>query len=179
MDKNINFREENINGFVFLSTVPEHNKIKDKILSLISETGKYSNIFRDVQKISNTDWHVTSSLPRPYIDFVFPIFDLHNQKLMEHVGYNSVDSIDIWYQQYESGDFHTWHTHKRAMFSNIYYVDLPDKSPKTTFKVGSNEFEINIKEGDILSFPSYLIHCSKPNKSNKTKTIISFNSNFS
>ena len=36
------------------------------------------------------------------------------------------------------------------------------------------EFDIDVQEGDILTFPSSYLHCSKPNKSDFTKTIIGF-----
>jgi hypothetical protein len=37
--------------------------------------------------------------------------------------------------------------------------------------------KFSVKEGDILIFPSFILHRGKRNKSNKTKTIISFNCN--
>ena len=40
------------------------------------------------------------------------------------------------------------------------------------------EVPIEVEEGTILTFPSWLIHSSPINTSDKTKTIISFNSSF-
>ena len=34
---------------------------------------------------------------------------------------------------------------------------------------------IDISEGDILSFPAFLVHSSRINKSNKRKIVIAFN----
>jgi ectoine hydroxylase-related dioxygenase (phytanoyl-CoA dioxygenase family) len=51
-------------------------------------------------------------------------------------------------------------------------------TPKTSFKLfDKSEIEIEMNEGEILIFPSYLEHISKSNKSDKIKTIISFNIN--
>ena len=36
----------------------------------------------------------------------------------------------------------------------------------------------NVKEGDLLTFPAFMIHRSDEIKNKKRKTIISFNSNF-
>ena len=81
---------------------------------------------------------------------------------------------NIWFQQYEQHDKHDWHTHTESQFTNIYYVELPDGEKTELF----DEVDIDIKEGDILSFPAYIFHRSKPNISNQRKTVISFNSSF-
>jgi uncharacterized RmlC-like cupin family protein len=56
---------------------------------------------------------------------------------------------------------------------------MPDDCPQTEIINPYNQKEIikvDVKEGDILTFPSFVIHRAPVNKSNKTKTIISFNS---
>ena len=84
--------------------------------------------------------------------------------------------FNYWFQQYKKKDFHTWHIHGGCNFSCVYYVDIDDNCSKTTFRLlDGSEFDVAVKEGDVLVFPSYMPHTSKPNKSNKTKTIISFN----
>jgi hypothetical protein len=60
----------------------------------------------------------------------------------------------------------------------VYYLELPTDGPKTVFKNPFNSEEIiypDVKEGDILTFPSILEHCSPSNNSTHRKTIISFN----
>jgi len=61
------------------------------------------------------------------------------------------------------------------LYSNIYYLDLPEGTSKTTFKFIDKEFEVDVEEGDILTFPGSMLHCSKPNTSEHTKTVIAFN----
>jgi hypothetical protein len=64
----------------------------------------------------------------------------------------------------------------------VYYLDLPDHAPKTQLINPFNQEQIvmpDIKEGDILVFPSYVIHRAPKIKENINKTIISFNCNFS
>jgi ectoine hydroxylase-related dioxygenase (phytanoyl-CoA dioxygenase family) len=85
---------------------------------------------------------------------------------------------NVWIQQYEKGDSHGWHTHENCNFSNVYYIDLNGECPKTHFKFRGFEFEIPVKEGQILTFPGYIAHCSKENKSDYVKSVLAFNSSF-
>ena len=85
-----------------------------------------------------------------------------------------------WFQQYWQFDKHDWHTHGQAQFANIYYLELPDKNNKTEFfNVLDQKIikEIEIEEGDLITFPAYIIHRSNTNSA-KQKTVISFNSSF-
>ncbi len=74
---------------------------------------------------------------------------------------------------------HGWHTHSDN-YTGVYYLELPDETPKTQIVNPLNQTEIidlDIKEGDIVLFPSFIIHRAPINKSNKRKTIISFDIN--
>jgi hypothetical protein len=165
----------NIEAPVFLREVKEHKKIKQKILDSISEMGTFSaKIAND--NIMNTDYFLSSSLERKYSNIVFPIIEDHYRGLQE-IGYRNVYLDNYWYQQYGKDDTHDWHVHSNCMFSSVYYVDLDEKNPKTSFKCLEREFDIEVSEGYILTFPSYLFHRSKKNDSDYVKTVISFNSN--
>ena len=156
--------------------VENHNEIKQSLLELIESIGTHSIIIKDSLQISNSDWHLNNSYTRNY----FNIFD---KIAVEHV--NKVKDIllidydliikNYWFQQYNKYDYHNYHVHGTCLFGNVYYVDLPEKSSKTSFKFLDKEFQIDVEEGDILTFPSSYMHCSKPNQSDYTKTVISFN----
>jgi ectoine hydroxylase-related dioxygenase (phytanoyl-CoA dioxygenase family) len=45
------------------------------------------------------------------------------------------------------------------------------------FEYMGEEFQIDVKEGDYVVFPSMLKHCSKPNETQERKTIIALNIN--
>ena len=91
------------------------------------------------------------------------------------VNYNITNG---WYQQYRKGAYHQYHNHVRANFTNIFYLELPDSNYKTIIKDDDGKLiSFQVKEGDLITFPAYLLHKSKPNGV-KRKTIISFNSNF-
>jgi hypothetical protein len=161
----------------YLYDVPNHAEVKPLILESIKSMGTHC-VVKEGQQISNTDWHLSPERERPYFEYVKPIIDAHTQALTKSANLFESDYgikfTHYWFQQYAKGDYHTWHIHEYCLFANVYYVDLPDGAAKTSFKVGDKEFEVEVAEGQILTFPSCFFHCSKPNPA-KTKTVISFN----
>lgn len=167
---------DHIKSTIFVSPVEDHNLLKRNILLSIEKMGRFGMV-NSVNNLYNTDWYLNASIVRPYYSIVEPHLTSHNNKVMEYYGYTGVLTTNYWVQQYAKGGFHTWHTHENCTFSNVYYVDFGSSSPKTTFKFRGEEFEVDVAEGSILTFPSYLIHCSKPNPADEIKTVIAFNSN--
>ena len=162
--------------YFYTYEVPNHSEVKNKILEAIASEGVFSLEVSD-QKIFNSDWHLHANHNRPYVQHFYPVIEKHVQKLTETVGMPPNINLSLrnfWFQQYKEGDCHGWHIHGSAVFSNVYYVDLPDGAAKTSFKVDGKEFEIEVSEGQILTFPSCFLHCSKPNPTG-VKTVISFN----
>ena len=95
----------------------------------------------------------------------------------KELGYNWFNVVDIWFQQYECESEHDWHLHGNN-YTGVYFLDLPEDSPKTMFKDPMDskiKKEFDVSEGDILIFPSFIIHKAPKNNSIKTKTIISWN----
>jgi hypothetical protein len=163
-------------SFPFIITdVKKHNKIKPLILKDIESIGKHS-LIEDDQKISNSDWYLPSNIERTYFSHITDtIFELRNN-IVKQFNYSTPSTnLQFWFQQYEKGDHHGWHVHFGCMFSNVYYVDLPEGASKTSLKVLDKEIEVDVKEGQILTFPSCFLHTSKPNKSEKVKTVIAVN----
>ena len=71
------------------------------------------------------------------------------------------------------------HTRLRTVCQHIY-LELPNNEDKTDFfSILDKKIitDIDIKEGDLITFPAYILHRSNTN-SMKRKTIISFNSSF-
>ena len=163
---------------VFVSDVDGHEDIKRSILEDINKNSIFSIYDQGRESIHNTDFYIDKQFNYcNYPNIAIPIFEKHNRALTNFLGYDvGIVTKEIWYQQYATGDFHCWHRHNGCTFSNVYYVELPEKSSKTTFRFLKQEFVVDVKEGQILTFPSFLYHCSKPNQSKNIKTIISFNS---
>ena len=87
---------------------------------------------------------------------------------------------DIWFVEYQSGDYHSPHTHESARFSGILYVNLDEQNPTTTFIQpwysywGTKQITVEVKEGTLIIVPSHLLHYSRPNESDNKKTVLSF-----
>jgi hypothetical protein len=152
-----------------------HDEIKPEIMKGIQEMGTHS-LVEEGQRISNTDWHLGPRYKRPYGNYVLDITQIHIEMVKEIINIpgDTITMGNYWFQQYAEGDYHDWHLHANATFSNVYYVDLPDGASKTSFRAGEITFEVPVKEGQILTFPACFAHCSKPNPVG-VKTIISFN----
>ena len=170
----MNFKKLPIETNFWVSSTNNHGEIKPKILDAIASMGEHS-LIEAKQKIFNTDWHLNSNYARPYWSIVFPLVAQHHKNIEDcFSGNEEIKTQNYWFQQYKLNDHHDWHSHA-TMFSNIYYVSLPQNSV-TTFSFNKKEFTIEVQEGDIVTFPSVFEHCSKPNTTQEIKTIISYNS---
>ena len=158
----------------------------------------YSNVERDyTSHISKTNWqddifgeewaqiwpHFLS--PADQIQVVNSIKDNYPGR-----DWSSGEVTESWFNQYiaESGAEHPWHHHADSErvagqknpsihLANIYYVELPDKSLTTILKDPETGKEIipDVKEGQILSFATDILHKSPRNFTESRKTVISFN----
>lgn len=163
---------------IIITEVENHSQIKQTILDQIADGGVYG-MQNKHQKIYNTDVHMGSNFPKPYLVTAREGITKHNievARLLNCPEHCTIATTNAWYQQYQTGDWHDWHSHPGCNLSNVYYVQLEEANPKTTFKYMGKVYQIDIKEGMIITFPSYLLHYSPVNQSNSTKTVIAYNS---
>jgi len=162
-----------IESEILISDIPKHTKYKEKLLKLIDESPEIA--FNDITK---TDWTIPSDITRDY-HLMFRR-QIANPLLFDQVKYFKADNflIDaIWFQQYKENSFHKFHNHPYSNFTNVYFLELPNKEDKTQIKVNDKIIDYDIEEGQVLTFPGYVLH-SAPKTKGKRKTIISFNTNF-
>ena len=96
----------------------------------------------------------------------------------------SCSLTNAWFVRYQKGDQQTVHNHSGWGFSGIIYLEYDSKVHTPTFFVApwqdartdttSIVSPANVKEGDMLIFPSYTLHFVNPNQSRKRRTILSF-----
>jgi predicted 2-oxoglutarate/Fe(II)-dependent dioxygenase YbiX len=158
----------------------DHNRLKQRLLDLI-ETSDYSspNIPSAEVNITRTDWHKSSNFDREWAKEIAKPLGDHMLEVYKDLGYDGFTLHELWFQQYLKNSGHGWHTHS-ANFTNVYYLELPTDAPKTQIVNSFNQteiIEVDVKEGDILVFPSFVVHRATPNLCNKRKTIISYNTN--
>lgn len=157
-----------------------HKEIKQNLLNLINQSN-YSPLNDPgcETDITKTDWHLSKDFNRPWVKYLSNFLLDPMLQIYKDLGYDGYTLHELWFQQYEQLSGHGWHTHS-ANFTNVYYLDMPDDAPKIQIVNAYNQVEIvelDVKEGDIVVFPSFVIHRSPKNLSNNKKTIISFNTN--
>ena len=113
-------------------------------------------------------------IQRPWTSFFLPLLIPFMRNRMANLHYTDIKIQALWFQQYYQNSFHGWHTHGNN-WTSVYYLDLPDDSPKTELIINDKLVIPEISEGDIITFPSHIIHRAAPNKSSLPKTIISWN----
>ena len=125
------------------------------------------------------DWNSNEDVEKDYQSYIKPYLISHTAELFKNYNSLGIRFGNLWFQQYESYNKHDWHIHGLCHFTNVYFLELEDPEIKTEIKdLYGTVINYSAKEGDILSFPSFLYHRSPTNNSKKRKTVISFNINF-
>ena len=158
----------------------QHSDLKDQILTAINEQPEWERLVEtnDAVDISRCDWSTSRyDYSRPWLELLRPSLFKHLEQVTAELKYAEFKIREIWFQQYQHNSVHGWHVHG-SNWTNVYFLELPDDCPKTQFINPYNQVDVHefdIKEGDILTFPSFVIHRAPINQSTKRKTIISWN----
>jgi|TARA_R100001460_G_C3527356_1_gene173174 hypothetical protein len=160
-----------------------HLKIKKQLISLLKKADfdfleSKNDYFGDL--IHRLDWNNSTNFSRKWVKFLQPYLHKHLKNFANVLGYQDIRFINLWFQQYNQKGKHGWHIHGDN-YTGVYYVKLSNKSAKTELINPFSQNEkiiIDAKEGDIVIFPSYIIHRAPTQKEKINKIIISFNINF-
>lgn len=95
------------------------------------------------------------------------------------------DITQVWFQEYENGMDHSAHIHGVLGYSSIIFIDFCEEHDSPVFispyicSIRGNHIMVSpkVNEGDIVFFPSNILHFAPPNKSNSKRIICSFNMN--
>lgn len=177
------FKKYFIHSPFVISEFPLHKKIKKDLLNKLAKSKGSS--FKNKKghmndDLSKTDWPLSDNFERPWVKKYGGVIKDFLIEQAIHLGFTSISLSKIWFQQYKKYQTHGWHQHARN-YTGVYYLEYPKGSEPTQFLAPQNlgkTFSLKVKEGDIIIFPSYIIHRSPPLKSNKRKTIISWNIDF-
>jgi hypothetical protein len=89
-----------------------------------------------------------------------------------------------WFERSGQFDYHTVHNHGYHGFSSVVFIKFDENAHEATKFVcpyyGFLHQDViihspDVKEGDIIFFPSCISHFTNPNKSKKERLILSFN----
>jgi hypothetical protein len=156
----------------------DHNKIKETLLNLISKaenTELYEVLEnKTTMSINKCDWSISSDQNRKWVNFFAPYLRDNFDRFFKELGFlNNYIIKNLWFQQYVPGDKHGWHVHADN-YTGVYYLNF-DGVDKTQLinPYDKAVIDIEAKEGDLIIFPSSVVHRCPTVSANKT--IISFN----
>ncbi len=172
---------------------------------LLSEGARLRALDAGVQKSNRGGWHSDGDLfdnPAACIQklravAVAAVFDL-TRNVTTKVDPETLDmKISAWMNANPRGGFNAPHTHPGAHWSGVYYVSQPAATEGTS---GMIEFldprsdlpnwrilqakafrpkrKIRPAAGEIVLFPSYLVHWVYPNETDEERVTIAFNLTF-
>ena len=169
-----------LSDYYYVNTIIEHNKHKDAILSDITNMSVEKSQ-SDFENISNFDYRRSNDVKRNYEKKFLDLITPYVAEIGNHLGFIKYHIHSFWFQQYIENDFHSWHNHHSCNFTNVYFLELPEKEFATQlYDIQANKIiEIqNISEGCMITFPGHYIHRSPILNSTKRKSIISFNTSY-
>ena len=83
----------------------------------------------------------------------------------------------MWFHRMDKGDYDNWHNHSYCQWVGVYYVDLKEGQQTLLQDHQGNIYQPDVKEGQLIIFPSSYMHKS-PDVTDR-KTVINFNFNVS
>lgn len=115
-----------------------------------------------------------------YSDEFVNVFNPELQLFRKEADIDTVFISDIWFVEYEKGDYQLPHTHESSRYTGLLYVCLTDDNPPTTIVQpwysywGTKQIQPDVKEGTMMFIPSHLLHFSQTNRVDNIKSVLSF-----
>mgnify|MGYP000388917870 FL=1 len=160
-----------------------HSVMKETLLSMIDKSYNDNLNVKDEyygDEIHRLDWSKNLNYDRKWVKYIKPRLEEHFTICANDLNYKECEVRGMWYQQYLTNNVHGWHTHGEN-YTGVYYLELPKDAPKTELIDQYDihkKITIDAKEGDIVIFPSFIIHRAPKITNDTRKTIISFNLQF-
>ena len=112
------------------------------------------------------------------------VVDVIKPYLKDFMDGNPVEFVEMWYQKYYNMVEHKTHCHGFTGWSSIIYAEFDPKVHESTrffspfrqpWDCDVEVFQPEVKEGDMILFPSSLLHEAPVNRTDTRRTIISYN----
>ena len=95
---------------------------------------------------------------------------------------NEVWLTDVWSVTYEQGDYQATHNHSSTGLSGLLHLEIPADGPQLNIIMPWNDwihddtkyYSVKYKVGTMMVMPSFLLHSSEVNLSDKRKRVISW-----
>ena len=165
---------------VWVHELESHKIIKPKIINLIEN---YEQVGDCPDPVTKTDFY-DDTRPNQHPNY-FSILEQNAVSLWKEIcnkyWVKDFTTSGCWFQQYVNNSWHGWHVHGNSSISLSYLLELPERKFSTEFVdiERNTTFQVDVEEGDVIIFPSYIIHRSPIiTDSNVRKTTIAINLNF-
>jgi len=187
-----NTQTMNLFGFpIHKVAVSDWENKKSKLLKLID----FSDTSDQYCDSCDTDFYKYNN-KAPYLNEFIDIVQTDLDKLVDYYThlfrnryggdypFKSFDKWTLWSQRYGKRQYHGVHNHGLMKISCVLYVEFDDKLhfPTTFYSPHPNPYFGNtdkvsppVVEGDIVTFPSVLLHESPASQTETPRTIMSFN----
>ena len=130
-----------------------------------------------------TDFFISSKVQEmpSYFNTVLDVIKPYLKNFMDG---NPVEFVEMWYQKYYNMVEHKTHCHGFTGWSSIIYVEFDPKVHESTrffspfrqpWDCDVEVFQPKVKEGDMILFPSSLLHEAPVSRTDTRRTIISYN----
>jgi uncharacterized protein (TIGR02466 family) len=188
-------RHEIFSTPIWINQLPNHKKFKEQFFPYISEDKYFDTVDRWGSSSEATfDTDVNDKLPwNDLINEASEQVDIFLQCLEPMHPYRI--GTDAWLNRYTKGNFQEVHNHcgEGNFFSAVYFLETPKNTGEFLFFDDSTDFyatmnfhkifkhqfgssfKVNVKEGDILIFPSHILHQVTQNSSNQIRATIAMN----
>ena len=112
------------------------------------------------------------------------VVDVIKPYLKDFMDGNPVEFVEMWYQKYYNMVEHKTHCHGFTGWSSIIYVEFDPKVHESTrffspfrqpWDCDVEVFQPKVKEGDMIIFPSSVLHEAPVNRTDTRRTIVSYN----
>ncbi len=162
----------------YIGNISNHNDIKGTLLEKIKNS-ESTSIVNEEYTITKTDWPYCYDTERDWANYFINNCIEDIKKFYNDLGHEKFTINNVWFQQYSKNSSHEWHNHARCNYSNVYFLELPEKSLATEVLLPySNEKKVlEAKEGEMLIFPAHIYHRSPINLDDMNRTVLVFNSN--
>ena len=164
---------------VWKHSLLSHNEIKQPILDCID---RYEQRGECPDPVTKTDYYDETLQEIPEYMKIFLEnngANLLRESICDKYWVSSFSITGSWFQQYHNNDFHGWHMHSNSNISISYLLELDDSAYSTEFvDIERNQtFQLDVCEGDVIIFPSHIMHRSPLIRSDNRKTTIAINLN--
>lgn len=182
--------------------VPEHEALNS---ALLDEGSRLRAQDAGAEKSNRGGWHSSGNLFEQDAACITTLRGLAEAAVLKATGQitNKVDPATLalklfgWMNANPPGGFNAPHTHPGAHWSGVYYVAQPEVEegasgmiefldPRSDLPnwrlLGASAFQLKKKirpmPGEMVLFPSYLVHWVYPNETEEERVSVAFNATF-